>query len=178
MDIVNLLRSAVKQFDEAGCGLCFTLVLGGRKDFFNNEKNPAPLNPQEDCDCDLCCVRVGMFQCKSRDGFESSNYGSFLKYRDWDLVIFMGIPSRLDIQFFDEVDIEKENESKWAKNLHPLKCCIDGMQLNLCKIYDSCKPCNENHLEVIAWSVDMKIDYLDKNFDGWMITTTIREWLS
>lgn len=179
MDIVNLLKSSVNQLENGDCGLCFNLVLGGRTDFFNNERTRTPANTYEEpSECELCCVDVGMFKCKSRDIYNNSDAGSYLEAREWDIQLFFGIPSRLDIQFYNEIDKDAVNESKWVKYLFPLQCCLNKVSLNLCDIYDSCGCGCGTTLEIRSWNSDMKIDYLDKNFDGWLIDTTVREWIS
>lgn len=178
MDVANLLKSSVKQLEGSDCGLCFDLVLGGRVDYFNNERTRTPDNTfEEPTECDLCCVRVGMFRCKSRDIYKESSSGNYLEARDWDLQLFFGIPSRPDIQFYNEIREELVDESKWVRYINPIQCCLNNLKLNLCELYDSCACGCGTTLEVRSWNADMKINYLDKNYDGWVVETTVREWI-
>lgn len=169
MDIVSLLSGFVQQLNDQDCGLCYKLTLGGRSDYFNNQKQSI-----KDDECEDCCARVGMFEYKSVDFFNSDKNFVSLTHRDYYFTLFIGMPSRPDIQFFDEVDPEKIDESIWMHDLKPIECCVNSVSMNMCEIYDICG-CGEHSIELRLWEMKMQINYQDENYNGWMINAIIRE---
>lgn len=167
MNIADILQKSIDKFnDEAKCGLCWRFVLAGRQDYLNLAKSP--------CDGE-CCVLVGIMRQSFKDGYTVSGDFRERSYRDWDIEIFAGIQSRLDIQFYNEVDELDTEDSKWRKYLYPISCCMDADSLDLCG-WHSCSGA-ETTIEIMQWNAEMKINYLDNNYDGWLYRTIVREWL-
>lgn len=167
MNIADILQKSVDKFNqEAKCGLCWRFVMGGRQDYLNLAKEP--------CDGE-CCVLVGVLKTSFRTGYRSSGEGFRERmYRDWDIEIFAGVQSRLDIQFYNEVDDTDTEGSKWAKYLYPISCCMDENNLDLCGNHD-CSG-SDTTIEVVSWNGEVKINYLDNNYDGWLYKATVREY--
>lgn len=164
MNIAHIFHEKIKQLNLSDdCGLCWRFVMGGRRDYLN-------LTHNDEC----CCATVGVTNIIARNGV--TNIGEL--YTDWELEVFAGIPSRLDIQFYNEVDdcTEKVNESKWEKYIYPIFCCLSDLDDNICDIHN-CQG-NETTVEVqSAVTHEVKLNYLDNNYDGWIIRMTLREWL-
>lgn len=183
MDIVNILEKLVHKYNESDCGLCWKIVLGGRSDYFNNERDQ-PEKPadfwgiQPDENCDNCCVRLGVLRIANTSGFQvTGEDGAFVtkQYTDWTLQLFAGIPSRLDLQFYNEVRPEETEQSKWVKYIRPIQCCMTNTEVEICDLHNCCG-C-ETTVEVRAWNMEMRLNYSDRNMDGWNINATFREWL-
>lgn len=169
MDIAQIVNTIVEGLNnDSGCGLCWKFIFGGRSDYFNNAR--------PDCTCETCCVALGVFKVSSRTIYKTE--GEFINkhYTDWSIEMFAGIPSTLDIQFYNEIRPDDIVSSKWVKFLNPIRCCLESMDIDFCDIYDRCK-LGESTIEIQSWETEMKINYLDQNYDGWFIKTTIREWL-
>lgn len=172
MDIVSLLKGFVGQLNDQDCGICYTFTLGGRSDYFNNKRQSFDDDQSLDC-----CAVITMENCKTIDIYSTDKEFSTLTHRDWILDLFIGLPSRPDIQFFDEVNPELVDQSIWANDLNPLQCCINNVSIDMCNIYDRCG-CGNTSIEVRAWSMTMRIGYQDNHYNGWSINTTIRESIS
>lgn len=168
MNIVSIIDKIISSLGQKSCDLCWNFVFGGREDYFNLA--------QQNQECECCCATVGILRNSMTTGFSANNNFSTKSYRDWNLEIFAGIPSRLDIQFFNEVDPNKTEESKWVKYLYPILCCLQDIDTQICDEF-TCQG-NPTSIEIRSWNFEMKLNYADINFDGWLIRTTIREWIS
>lgn len=168
MNIVDVLDKIVSKLNDGkGCDLCWKLVFAGRQDYLNLA------NANMDGDC---CALVGIINNSFTAGYTTSNEFTTKRYNDWNIQLFAGIPSRLDIQFYDELRPEDKCNSKWAKYLYPIKCCLENLDVTICDVHN-CSGCPTT-VEIWNWQMNMKLNYLDGNFDGWLINATIREWLS
>lgn len=166
MDIANIMQRIVGKFEEnENCGFCWKFVFGGRQDFLNLVKSN---------DDDMCCALVGVIKNTFTTGYKSNNSFTTKIYKDWNLQIFAGVPSRFDAQFYNEVDQYDICSSRWNKYLYPIQCCMDNLDTTICDTHN-CDGC-QTTVEIVSWSGEMKLNYLDENFDGWLITATIREW--
>jgi hypothetical protein len=170
MDVGRIMIGLVKQLQDSDCDLCFKLVLGGRSDYFNNERDSA-----DECDYNDCCVRVGVLDIGFTDVYEEQSQFGVKIAKDWNLELFFGIPARMDLQFFNEVNPDDIDNSKWVKYLSPLICCLSDFEADFCNMYVGCGGCRE--IEVKASSGKMKMNYTDKNLDGWQMFVRIRESL-
>lgn len=168
MDIIDIMNKITQKLNEdESCGLCWKFIFGGRQDYLNLAKS----------DCyDDCCVNIGILNNSYTTGYDRTDDFASKRYNDWNIQMFIGIPSRLDIQFYDEVDPERSGDSKWIKYIYPIQCCIDDLDVTICDTHN-CKGGN-NTVEIWNWSANMKLNFMDGNFDGWLINTTIREWRS
>lgn len=163
MNIANIFSSIIDRLNESNdCGLCWRFVMGGRRDYLNLVKN-------DDC----CCAVVGITRIVGRKGMTSIGE----RYTDWELEVFAGIPSDLDIQFYNEVDSCEDaiEQSKWEKYLHPIHCCLMEIDDNICDVHN-CQGCLTTVEIQQSATHEMRLNYLDNNYDGWIIRMTIREW--
>ena len=170
MNIADILNDIVDKLNDTdSCGLCWKLVLGGRSDYFNNERDHAT-----ECDCDDCCVRLGVLKISNTFGYRSSSEFVTKVYNQWDVQIFAGVPSGLDIQFYNEVNPSDSDNSKWTKYIHPIHCCLETLDNDICDVHN-CFGCHTT-IEIVSWRSEMKMNYTDRNLDGWLINATIREY--
>lgn len=167
MNVIGVLKTEINKFNtETKCGLCWEFVPGGRKDYFNNI---------ELIEGEECCVYVGVTEIKTNSGFVTS--GEFVRkeYTDWNVKMFAGIPSSLDIQFYNENPEHPEVEGKWEKYINPIFECFGSgcVEMDLCNIHN-CKGLTT--VEVVKWSSTMVMNYNDMNLDGIEIQATFREY--
>lgn len=173
MNIPGVLNNIICEISNSNdCNLCWKFVFGGRSDYFNL----APARSEDDDsdgapDCD--CVRVGVLRIRSANVYDTSAGTVTLKHRDWFLEIFAGIPSDIGFQFYDEVEPKSKAESKWEKFLYPISCCMSGIPNTLC---DQLSCCGSSTVDIVKWEPDMKLNYEDNNYDGWLISATLREY--
>ena len=165
MNLGSLIEEIKQHLDD--CGICWDVVVGGRQDYLNMIKEVEP-----DVDGN-CCALLGVLDIRSRSNFVHNDYGVLKRSVNWDIQMFAGIPSRLDIQFYNEIDKDKIEESKWVKYIYPIQCCIEDLPLIFCD-YHNCS--NETSLEIVKFETNLKINYLDINADGWLINATFREY--
>lgn len=168
MNIAKILNKIFSS-ENLNCDLCWNFVFAGRQDHFN-------LNSAE-TDCESCCVRVGVISNTFTTGYQGNDNFTRPAYRDWSFQIFAGIPSELDIQFYNEIsnDPDKVKESKWEKYLYPVFCCLADIDQKICDIYNC--DCEETTLEMRSWDFEQKLNFLDANYDGWLIRARFREWI-
>lgn len=168
MNIIKVLETEIGKWqDEMKCGLCWEFVPGGRRDYFNNIK----VRPGDDC-----CVYVGVVSIRQVSGFELS--GDFVRKRfcDWQVRIIAGVPSSLDIQFYNENPGHPASEGKWEKYIYPIFSCMGGccVEMELCDIHN-CQGLDTT-VEPVRWDAEMVMNYSDYNLDGVVINATFREW--
>lgn len=167
MNIVDIIQKVVKNIESKGtCDLCFKFVLGGRQDYLNLANNS-----YEDCEC----VTIGVLKNAAVNGYVKQGEFVSKTYVDWNVQLFAGIPSRLDLQFYNEVDSNDTCNSKWSKYIYPIKCCFENLDTTICDTHN-CEGC-ETTIEVYNWSMEQKLNFLDLNYDGWIINATFREWI-
>lgn len=168
MNIAKIIREITEKLnDENGCGFCWDFVMAGRRDYFN-------LYKPKNCE-DACCVVVSILRNQVTTGFDTSNGFTNRQYRDWNIEMFVGAQSRLDIQFHNEVRSNEEQNSKWEKILYPIYCCIANIDTTICDAHNCC---SETSVDITQWNMDLMINFSDQNYDGWMIRATFREWTS
>lgn len=156
MNIIKQFENLVKGWNEdRKCNYCWKFIGAGRPDLFNMFT---------DIDEDQCCIYVALFNIKfgtrykmDDDGFTRKSY-CFKSFEG-----FIGIPSRLDIQFYNELGNteEEKQESKWAI-LHTIGECLgcDFMEVL----------CDNNGVYAPAeFTATQKINFQDTNYDGWLI---------
>lgn len=156
MNIIKHFEDLVMQWNEdSKCNYCWKFVGAGRPDLFNMFV---------DIEEAECCIYVGLFKISFGTRYRNEENG-FTK-RDYSYVRFegfIGIPSRLDIQFYNEFgNTEEEKEqSKWTI-LNSIKDCIgpDFLEI-LCDDLGQYSPAE--------FSAEQKINYQDCNYDGWLI---------
>lgn len=164
MNLTELIGKIKDELNKSDCGVCWRTVLGGRRDYLNLAK----------VDCkDECCAMLGVLRARDRSVIDTNDVGVEIQYNEWMIDIFAGIPSRLDIQFYDEIDECKKDESKWEKYLYPMKCCLKDLPILFCDMHN-CK--GGSIIEVTRFETEMRLNYLDNNYDGWMINATFREY--
>lgn len=163
MNIVKVLNNIVCKLD---CGICWNFVPGGRSDY---------LNLAQPCEGDECCAILGLLRNQFTTGYVSSGDFTTKRYRDWNIELFAGVPSRIDVQFYNEVRPDEFEKSKWEKYLHPIYCCLSDMDIDICNEH-TCDGC-ETSVEVTQWNMEQRLNYLDNNYDGWFVRAVIREWL-
>lgn len=167
MNVAKILGGLVKKLNkDKSCDLCWKFILSGRRDHFNLYR------PTED---DACCVHVALLRNQFTTGFQSNENFTTKRYRDWNLEIFAGIPSRIDIQFHNEVDSEEKREAKFLKYIHPIFCCLQDLDTTICDVHGC--DCQETTVDVRQWNMEMTLNFLDENYDGWLIRAVFREYL-
>lgn len=142
------------------CGLCFTFIGAGRKDYFNN------LTPREGSEC---CVHIGLLKFGSKSIFKESQIGRIKIAEDHTFEVVAAFPSRMDIQFYNEdPEQEKIDTSKYAQYIEPLIECL-GNNFNL--------PCIDGleEFEITEWQWDLLLNYQDFNLDGIYIRGAFRK---
>jgi len=144
--------------DESKCGLCWQFYAAGRKDYSNLITH------------DGCCVAVILTNFGSRYGYTRNNYDINTKeYCDewFDLVV--GVPSTLDISFYNEISEEFKDSSKYKRYIEPIINCI-GCGIDI--------ECNQSGYEVMDWSWELVLNYQDYNIDGIRIKGKLRKYLN
>jgi len=143
------------------CNLCFEFIGAGRVDYFNNFK----LRTDKEC-----CVYIGLLKFGGRSKFQDKGQGSIKINDDLTFEVVVGIPSELDIQFYNEDPDIDVNESKYIKYIKPLiECLGDSFELD----------CNEfPDMEVIEWNWDLLMNYQDFVIDGIKIKGTFKRYVN
>lgn len=156
MNIIKHFEQLVTQWqNDNKCGYCWKFIGAGRPDLFNMYQN---ISEEE------CCIYVGLMKIKfgtkyrTEDNAFSQKEHCYVSFEG-----FIGIPSRLDIQFYNELgNTEEEKEqSKWII-LNNIKECLgcDFLEI-LCDDSGQYAPSEFN--------AEQKINYQDSNYDGWFI---------
>jgi hypothetical protein len=143
------------------CGLCFEFIGAGRADYFNNFK----LRTGKEC-----CVYLGLLKFGGRSGFTDQGQGSIKTYDNLTFEVVVGLPSTLDIQFYNENPNIDVAESKYIKYIQPLINCLgDSFVLDCVEFPD---------MEVSEWSWDVLLNYQDFNIDGIKIKGTFKRYVN
>ncbi|MGL4568065.1 MAG: hypothetical protein ACRCU6_06005 [Fusobacteriaceae bacterium] len=144
------------------CDLCFYFVGAGRQDYFNNLK--PRINPNGDC-----CVYVGLLKFGYKENKKQSSLG-FMESESGEhfFELIVGIPSSLDLQFYNENPDLDILTSKYVKYIKPIIDCVgSGISLD-------CAPETEG-LEISEWRWDLLLNFQDLNLDGIKITGSFKK---
>ena len=170
MNVINILDEQIRKWnDECKCGLCWKFKPSGRADYFNTIKVKAE---------ESCCVYVGVLTIRNVSGYITDGNGFVNRnYIDWQLRLVAGIPSGLDLQFYNENEAHHPSTGKWEGYINKIFACFGGGcgDLEFCDIHN-CR--GETTAEVIRWEAEMVMNYKDVNLDGVLVNATIREWLN
>lgn len=169
MNIIKILDEQIQRWNaECKCGLCWKFKPSGRADYFNNIK----VNAEE-----ACCVYVGVLSIRNAIGYTTNANGLVdRRYIDWQLRMVAGIPSGLDLQFYNEDESYRKASGKWQKYISRIFECFGG-----CNSFEFCDIHNctgSTVAEVVRWESEMVLNYKDVNLDGVLVNATIREWLN
>lgn len=167
MNLIQEIGKLIESFNQQNkCGLCWVYKPGGRSDYFNNIK----LLPGEEC-----CVYVAVMDISANGGYTSNQYGVTRNYTDWRFKMFFGIPSSLDIQFYNENEAYPVGEGKWERYINPLLCCLnDGADFDLCGMVN-CEG-GAQTVEIHQWVSKVVMNYRDYNMDGVEVTAVFRQF--
>ena len=160
--IVEYLEDLITRYQaDMQCGLCWKFVFA-RRDYANNLK---------EVDGEECCAHFMLLGYSASVGFKQNPFGVEREYCDYSFSAFVGIKSTLQEQFYNEGDADS-SESKYTLYVKPLEECIGCMESDIC---DSLVNLGTS-AEIISWSYDLKMNYMDANYDGLMIKGTYRVW--
>ena len=160
--MVNIWEQITEKLNEENeCGLCFEFVGAGRADYFNN------LQPRIN-DSGSCCVYIGLLKFGSKKKFIDKGQGLMEESSENRFELVVGIPSSLDIQFYNENPDHDVNESKYMKYIKPIIDCL-GDNYSL--------PCDEfPGMEIQEWGWDLLLNYQDLNLDGIKINGVFKKY--
>lgn len=171
MNIIDILDKEIAKWNNEGrCGLCWQFVPGGRSDYFNNAKTRKG---------EECCVYVGVLSIRQVSGIMiNANQLVRKDYCDWQVRFIAGIPSGLDLQFYNENPDHPKSEGKWDGYISKIFECFGGccIEMDLCDIHN-CQGLDTT-VEVTRWESEMVMNYKDINLDGVLVTGTFREWFN
>ena len=142
--------------DEDKCGLCWKFFGAGRKDYANLIEH------------DTCCVAVILTGFGSRYGYVRNQFDLQTKEycEDW-FELIVGIPSSLDLSFYNEISDDYKETSKYKQYIQPIIDCI-GCGIDV--------ECNEQGYEVTEWGWELVLNYHDYNIDGIKIRGKLRKY--
>ena len=149
IDIFNFWNNLFIQWnDENKFWLCWHFKGVLREDLFNTIKFT---NEQ----IESCCVVGGLFNIKVRK--ERSTDRCIMSFD-----LFVGVPSRLDIQVYNENEAHPMEEGKWDKYILPLLECFGCGDIFCETINEE----TEHNFELINYSAEPLVNFQDYNFDG------------
>ena len=144
--------------DEEKCGLCWNFYGAARSDYSNLINHGAN-----------CCVAVILLDFGSRYGYTRNQFDINQKeYCEDYFELLVGVPSSLDIQFYNEISDDFKDTSKYKQYIEPIINCL-GCGIDL--------ECNESGYEVMEWSWSLAMNYQYHNLDGIRVRGKLRKYL-
>jgi hypothetical protein len=157
--MIDFFENLISQWnEEEQCGLCWRFFGAGRSDYSNLITH------------DSCCVAVVLENFGSRYGYTRNQYDINTKEycEEWfDLIV--GVPSSLDLSFYNEISDDFKDTSKYKQYIQPIIDCI-GCGIDI--------ECNQEGYEVMEWSWSLVLNYQDYNLDGIRIKGRLRKYLN
>jgi hypothetical protein len=157
--MIDFFENLIAQWnEEEKCGLCWRFFGAGRSDYSNLITH------------DSCCVAVVLENFGSRYGYTRNQYDINTKEycEEWfDLIV--GVPSSLDLAFYNEISDDFKDTSKYKQYIQPIIDCI-GCGIDI--------ECNQEGYEVMEWSWSLVLNYQDYNLDGIRIKGRLRKYLN
>jgi hypothetical protein len=140
------------------CGLCWKFFGGGRSDYSNLITH------------DSCCVAVILNGFGFKYGHSRNKYDVNEKEycEDW-FELIVGVPSSLDLSFYNEISDDFKYDSKYKRYIQPIINCI-GCGIDI--------ECNQEGYEVMEWGWELVLNYQDCNIDGIRIKGKLRKYLN
>ena len=162
MNPISFFEEQVKKWNEdKKCGFCWQ---------FSAPLKESAINIQQIRESDECCVQLMLTDLRLT---EQKSYGTNGLITSNDCVynfnIFALLPSRLDINTYNEIEGHTIEESKWKTKLEPLLECLgcDAL-IEICEIW-------KYPIQIPNWgAAEVLINYQDANYDGWKIPITFR----
>jgi hypothetical protein len=157
--MIDFFENLISEWnEEEKCGLCWRFFGAGRSDYSNLITH------------DSCCVAVILNAFGSRYGYSRNKYEiNERQYcEDW-FELIVGIPSTLDLSFYNEISDDFKDDSKYKQYIQPIINCI-GCGIDI--------ECNEQGYEVIEWGWELVLNYQDYNIDGIRIKGKLRKYLN
>ncbi len=157
--MIDFFENLISQWnEEEKCGLCWNFYGAGRSDYSNLITH------------DNCCVAVILNNFGSRYGYVRNQYDINTKQycEDW-FELIVGVPSSLDLSFYNEISDDFKDTSKYKQYIQPIIDCL-GCGIDI--------ECNEQGYEVMEWSWSLALNYQDSNIDGIRINGKLRKYLN
>jgi hypothetical protein len=157
--MIDFFENLISQWnEEEKCDLCWRFFGAGRSDYSNLITH------------DSCCVAVVLENFGSRYGYSRNKYDINEKEycEDW-FELIVGVPSSLDLSFYNEISDDFKDTSKYKQYIQPIIDCI-GCGIDI--------ECNEQGYEVMEWSWSLVLNYQDYNLDGIRIKGRLRKYLN
>ncbi len=157
--MIDFFENLISEWnDEEKCGLCWRFFGAGRSDYSNLITH------------DSCCVAVVLENFGGRYGYSRNKYDINEKEycEDW-FELIVGVPSSLDLSFYNEISDDFKDSSKYKQYIQPIIDCI-GCGIDI--------ECNEQGYEVMEWSWSLALNYQDYNLDGIRIKGKLRKYLN
>jgi hypothetical protein len=157
--MIDFFENLISQWnEEEKCGLCWRFFGAGRSDYSNLITH------------DSCCVAVvltsyGFKNVKIRNSQGLINE----EYCDYWFDLIVGVPSSLDISFYNEISDDFKDTSKYRLYIQPIEECI-GCGIDI--------ECNEQGYEMLDWSGELILNHQDYNLDGIRIKGKLRKYLN
>lgn len=162
MNPISFFEEQVKIWNEnKKCGFCWQ---------FSAPLKESAMNIQQIRESDDCCVQLMLTDLRLT---EQKSYGSngLITANDcvYSFNLYALLPSRIDINTYNEIDGHTIEESKWKTHLEPLLDCLGcDTLLDICTIW-------KYPIQIPTWgAADVLINYQDANYDGWRIPITFR----
>ena len=161
MNPIAFFEEQVKKWnEEEKCGLCFS---------FSAPLKESAINIQQLREEEKCCVQVMLINLTG-DGINGYNTSGLVadKTCNYSFNLFVLVPSRIDINNYNEIDGHLVEESKYKTIIEPLLECFgcDAI-LDFCEIWNY-------PIQVPSWRSEVVLNYQDNNFDGLKLTYNFR----
>lgn len=159
-DVIGTIATIVNNWNtEERCDLCWEFTAPLRESDLNEYQMKG----------DACCVLVAItdyrFQCSSPMNRQTGLLQLGAETHSFNMHVLS--QDNVGLNVYNEIDGHPLSESKWATILQPLAECI------ACNPLDFCEPLGYN-LEVVNWTMNPRIDWMDSNYSGWTINVQLR----
>jgi hypothetical protein len=157
--MIDFFENLISEWnEEEKCGLCWRFFGAGRSDYSNLITH------------DSCCVAVILNAFGSRYGYSRNKYEiNERQYcEDW-FELIVGVPSTLDLSFYNEISDDYKDDSKYKRYIQPIIDCL-GCGIDI--------ECNQEGYEVMEWGWELVLNYQDYNIDGIRIKGKLRKYLN
>jgi hypothetical protein len=164
MDIVKLFQDIANKYNaDNKCGFCWS---------FGAPLTESGINASENTDLNKCCVKMFLTDLVFEKGFAEDNQkNSYPTHCDYIFNLWVGLPTNLGINNYNETPNHLITESNWATIYKTLIDCVGcGFNENFCRDFGV-------NLSIKKWRLNQVIKFGDDNLCGYKINGHFRVYL-
>lgn len=169
MDVVEFFKQVAADWQVAQkCGFCWSFGAPLEESAVNKQQAPDGEEPDEDLSCCVNVLLADIVIAPQRT-FDPVTTFQTSRADNHSFTLYVLRQDEIGKNNYNEIAGHPIEESKWAETLRPLQKCLTAENL-----LPFCEKLGHS-IQITAWQMTAKTNYLDQNYTGWQIRATFKE---